>query len=473
MLNNVRLKVEEESEDFQDSPDDEEDTRSSHKYLNDLEEEYQARALLDKSKRFFKKGTQSEQIPSQKKRILGGDQLTEDPSRFRKKDLVFVKSSADDTKVSIPGVERPWLFEAEVLFCQIMIRVVCSTPLHPLKKLDDAEPVSRPKTIKSILRLCGSYNLDTNGHNMIITLEREINLRNPQHAFKRCEACGSSTHTITDHYDIEWLKKGEALQAKKAEALKSTRGESSSAFRSKTPTKRDHILKGDIELHFIPTQYQLADIFTKPLDEPTFKRLIVELAKALENSKVSFFVPTGGIYGEVGVNTLRNAIAKALENSKVSFFIPTGGIYGEVRVNTLRNAIGAHYLPYSSEYVATPSIDIVSPWFETIRYEETIPTKGTLKKSLLPPKWSEAIKGRSSERATGSKTGHFKRNKESSSAMDSNLSQTSAYIPVVVVMHKEDQQATKGPTSLRVTSEERANPQPNICMSAFNLNEPI
>ncbi|GJR73148.1 hypothetical protein Tco_0085513 [Tanacetum coccineum] len=40
---------------------------------------------------------------------------------------------------------------------------------------------------------------------------------------------------------------------------------------------RDHILKGDIELHFIPTQYQLADIFTKPLDEPTFKRLTVEL----------------------------------------------------------------------------------------------------------------------------------------------------------------------------------------------------
>ncbi|GKD59984.1 hypothetical protein Tco_1297493 [Tanacetum coccineum] len=33
----------------------------------------------------------------------------------------------------------------------------------------------------------------------------------------------------------------------------------------------------DIELHFIPTQYQLDDIFSKPLDEPTFKRLIVEL----------------------------------------------------------------------------------------------------------------------------------------------------------------------------------------------------
>ncbi|GJS51466.1 hypothetical protein Tco_0624828 [Tanacetum coccineum] len=31
---------------FQDSPDDEEDTRSSQEYINDLEEEYQARALL-------------------------------------------------------------------------------------------------------------------------------------------------------------------------------------------------------------------------------------------------------------------------------------------------------------------------------------------------------------------------------------------------------------------------------------------
>ncbi|GJY94516.1 hypothetical protein Tco_0510877 [Tanacetum coccineum] len=45
---------------------------------------------------------------------------------------------------------------------------------------------------------------------------------------------------------------------------------------------RDHVLKGDIELHFIPTQYQLADIFTKPLDEQTFKRLIVELVFCIQ-----------------------------------------------------------------------------------------------------------------------------------------------------------------------------------------------
>ncbi|GJY13301.1 retrovirus-related pol polyprotein from transposon TNT 1-94, partial [Tanacetum coccineum] len=43
------------------------------------------------------------------------------------------------------------------------------------------------------------------------------------------------------------------------------------------PRAWDYILKGDIELHFVPTELQLADIFTKPLAEPRFTRLIAEL----------------------------------------------------------------------------------------------------------------------------------------------------------------------------------------------------
>ncbi|GJT61686.1 hypothetical protein Tco_1005219 [Tanacetum coccineum] len=43
---------------------------------------------------------------------------------------------------------------------------------------------------------------------------------------------------------------------------------------------RDHILKGDIELYFVPTDLQVADIFTKPLVEPSFTRLVAELAEA-------------------------------------------------------------------------------------------------------------------------------------------------------------------------------------------------
>ncbi|GKG07871.1 hypothetical protein Tco_0333703, partial [Tanacetum coccineum] len=46
-----------------------------------------------------------------------------------------------------------------------------------------------------------------------------------------------TVHTITDHNDIEWFRRGKALQAKKVEALKSTKTESSNANKSKTPTK--------------------------------------------------------------------------------------------------------------------------------------------------------------------------------------------------------------------------------------------
>ncbi|GKB00771.1 hypothetical protein Tco_0828764, partial [Tanacetum coccineum] len=57
--------------------------------------------------------------------------------------------------------------------------------------------------------------------------------------------------------------------------------------------------------------------------------------------------------------------------------------------------------------------------------------------------------------------------------MDSNPSQPSVSTHVDTGMHKEDQQATGGPTSLGVTSEARANPQLSSGMSAFNLNKPI
>nr|GEU28865.1 hypothetical protein [Tanacetum cinerariifolium] len=253
-------------QDFQDTLDDKEDTRSSHEYLNDLEEEYQARALLAKSKRFFKKDTQrfssakatdqtechkcgkkghfardcwsktlvsTYQSPFQPKPLtfkasmvknkgliaeaykwdeeVSSDNnemvevkllmaLAEENYAVRKegarnglKELVFVKSSADDIKVTIPGVERPWLFEAKGFILpnhdtgrilpsesqrnttKFLVAVtdssatnydstdeslVCSIPLPPLKKLDGDEPVSRPKNIKSILRLKSTFKAE-------------------------------------------------------------------------------------------------------------------------------------------------------------------------------------------------------------------------------------------------------------------------------------------------------------------------
>nr|GEV10003.1 hypothetical protein [Tanacetum cinerariifolium] len=101
-----------------------------------------------------------------------------------------------------------------------------------------------------------------------------------------------------------------------------------------------------------------------------------------------------------------------------------------VGLNTFRNTIGAHYLPHSSKYVAPPSVDVVRKWFPMIRYGEEVSTKGTLRKSLLPPRWSIA---------------------------------NGIHIDYAIIFWEDiilkDHQATGGPTSLRVTSEERANHQ--------------
>ncbi|GKC27519.1 hypothetical protein Tco_1034813 [Tanacetum coccineum] len=85
----------------------------------------------------------------------------------------------------------------------------------------------------------------------------------------------------------------------------------------------------------------------------------------------------------------------------------------------------------------------------------------------------EATKGGSSKAPTSSKTSHSKKRKKSSSAMDSNPRQPPDSTPVDTGMHKEDQQATGGPTSLGVTSEVRANPRLSSGMSVSNLNKPI
>ena len=47
----------------------------------------------------------------------------------------------------------------------------------------------------------------------------------------------------------------------------------------------DHVLKGNISIDHANTEDQLADIFTKPLDEKTFSKLRCEL-NILESSNV-------------------------------------------------------------------------------------------------------------------------------------------------------------------------------------------
>nr|GEV11770.1 retrovirus-related Pol polyprotein from transposon TNT 1-94 [Tanacetum cinerariifolium] len=73
---------------------------------------------------------------------------------------------------------------------------------------------------------------------------------------------------------------------------------------------RDHILKGDIELHFVPTDLQLADMFTKPLAEPSFTRLVVEL-ESTSSQQSSQLSPSSKVNFkcEDGIIAFNNALA--------------------------------------------------------------------------------------------------------------------------------------------------------------------
>nr|GEX31838.1 hypothetical protein [Tanacetum cinerariifolium] len=174
--------------------------------------------------------------------------------------------------------------------------------------------------------------------------------------------------------------------------------------------------------------------------------------------------------------------AKALENSKVFFSIPTGGIFGEVWVNTFRNAIGSHYLPHSSEYVAPPSIDVVRQWFLTIGYMKEVSAKETLKKSLLPPRWricQHILRGyhhQAEEETKGKDKPMVFKAPKTSSKVES-VSQGTK--PEAQTRHKKPLTSSKQPSVSRkeaikgVTSKARANPQLSSGMPSLNLNEPV
>ncbi|GJS18225.1 hypothetical protein Tco_0412697 [Tanacetum coccineum] len=594
-----------------DSPDDEEDTRSSQEYMNDLKEEYQARALLAKSKSALAPSSSScknkgliaesydwdeevlsddndvtkvkaimtladeervsvgkesgrngewikismkkllvlkqaklnlltmqhvntkilkenhnlrnelkeltsitearinssnkvnqcisEHIPTKKKKIFRIDQLTEDTSSSGPKDPVFVKSSADNSEVSITGSNKPKLSKAKDSTLSSHDTIdessICNTLFPPLEKLTGAEPVFGPKTIKSVLKSKSTFKAETLKDIIInepssapatgntrkeklvklrkLSLSKQCNIMeslsrlNNYHSKHILHAQiwdvpgpegmygNNSTYTTEGYgYGIVFKKGGKVNRhfinkeryvkdmLRKYDKIGSSvntqivppnmlgpdlngKAVNESQYRGMIGSRmnlttsrpdiqfstdlyarhqakhkeshliyvenfqiQNHTLKRDIEFHFIPIQYQLANIFTKPLDDPTFKRLIVELVGFnLEdiilntNNEVALLYPEHN--SKDHFKCVSDFISKCCLRKP---FTRSPNMYKEYLAK-FWYVIGAHYLPHSSEYVAPPSIDIMRPWFEIIRYGEAVLAKGTLKKSLLPPRW--------------------------------------------------------------------------------------
>ncbi|GJY80550.1 hypothetical protein Tco_0493301 [Tanacetum coccineum] len=138
------------------------DTRSSHEYLNDLEEEYQARALLAKSKRFFKKDTQSSSASASKAATVKNkgliaeayewdeEEVSSDDNEMVEVKVLMAQSEENDDVIKEGARNGEWV--------KISMR---KHPLPLLKMLDGAEPISGPKTIKSILKSKSTFKAET------------------------------------------------------------------------------------------------------------------------------------------------------------------------------------------------------------------------------------------------------------------------------------------------------------------------
>ncbi|GKB65296.1 retrovirus-related pol polyprotein from transposon TNT 1-94 [Tanacetum coccineum] len=191
--------------DFQDSLGDEEDIRSSHEYLSDLEEEYQARALLAKSKRLFKK-----------------EEVSLDENEAIEVKALMALANEERVSASKESTTNESL--------------VYSTPLPPLEKLVGVklEPSSTPakdnkkgssasKTFSA--HACKLKNVKIEDDPPLAIVIKELNELKLQLSKKK------SSHS-RNHQSQQWFRKGEA---KKTEANKTV---SSNVKRSKTPTQR-------------------------------------------------------------------------------------------------------------------------------------------------------------------------------------------------------------------------------------------
>nr|GEZ27627.1 retrovirus-related Pol polyprotein from transposon TNT 1-94 [Tanacetum cinerariifolium] len=167
-------------QDFQDSPDDEKDIRSSHEYLNDLEEEYQERALLAKQTKDFE--AKCHKVKA-KLALLSSSALIRSSSSGKNKGLITETYDWDTEEVSFDENE---VTEVKVLMAltdeervsvgkesakngkwtKISVKKgnessVCVTLLLLLKMLDSVEPISELKTIKSILKSKSTFKDET------------------------------------------------------------------------------------------------------------------------------------------------------------------------------------------------------------------------------------------------------------------------------------------------------------------------
>ncbi|GKC83919.1 hypothetical protein Tco_1139636, partial [Tanacetum coccineum] len=212
-------------------------TKLNHALQEQLKEE---KKINEKWLTSSKKVSQciSEQIPPQKKKVLGGELLTESSSKMNENENLFVLDSMG------------------ILYCMICKREDHRTSYHDmyiasLKRTENykAQPYQYASSSKQILKakakpfppwthcgfndyrpddcrnypeceIYGSYDHSTSGHNRVIHIRvgvlAESSQSNESSIRVKCNTCGSTIHSTSNHNEFDHFKRGEKIQAAKA-----------------------------------------------------------------------------------------------------------------------------------------------------------------------------------------------------------------------------------------------------------------
>ncbi|GJV14488.1 hypothetical protein Tco_1359811 [Tanacetum coccineum] len=290
----------------------------------------------------------------------------------------------------------------------------------------------------------------------------------------RYQANPKESHLIAVKRIFKYLK---AMSSAKAEYVASAGCCANILCMKSQLTNYDIIYEKDIELHFFLTQYQLADIFTKPPDEPTFKRLIVELGgktgghdQISNKDAIILYGLANGVEIDFAKVIWEDIIHKLNKKSRKNFVPYPRSISllleymmpeyenDELTLNSTQ-VFSVHYWALKpNQPEGPPLIDhMLAICKACVLVKSKAPkTLSKAEKRVSQGKMSEA-KIRIRRKQSSKHTSEYKT--EANKEVDTNPSQPLASTLVVAEMHKEDQQAAGGPTSLGVTSEDGANPQ--------------
>ncbi|KAL8156461.1 hypothetical protein AgCh_001526 [Apium graveolens] len=181
---------------------------------------------------------------------------------------------------------------------------------------------------------------------------------------------------------------------------------------------REHVMEGTVELYFVPIDQQLADIFTKPLCEATFTRLVNELGMVSailskdEAPTDLHFIQNFLAHSEIGYDlTQPEAISGTQvlefwrsgmyddggENGSSSLIFTTGEDEHVVTVDTVRQAL---HLPENSPTTTTKTLQTSQPqptqpsirtYFKPTQSSQPQPSEHTIRPSSSRPKRAQFV----------------------------------------------------------------------------------